>query len=299
MKSRFLLLAAWVAWLAAATTARAISYEQRQNLVYAEVHGTGHLMDVFVPKDRTNGLAIIDVVSGAWYSDRNKIRDHTLAGMYEIHCAKGFTVFAIRPGSKTRYTALEMDQHIKTGIRYVKAHAAEYGVDPERLGMTGASAGGHLATLAALTPVDANPDAKNPLERLSTRVRAVGVFFPPTDFVNWKEGQPGDPKILVPLLFVGGGTGKTDAEIMEQARLSSPLHRVTKPEPPFLLIHGDADPVVPIEHSRKLVKAIAEAGGKSELIVKRGGGHPWLTMNEEVKVLADWFDRQLGAQAPR
>lgn len=299
MKSRFLLLAAWVAWLAAATTACAISYEQRQNIVYAEVHGTGLLMDVFIPKDKTNGLAVIDVVSGAWYSDRNKIRDHTLAGMYEIHCAKGFTVFAIRPGSKTRYTALEMDQHIKTGIRYVKAHAAEYGVDPERLGMTGASAGGHLATLAALTPVDGNPDAKNPLERLSTRVRAVGVFFPPTDFVNWKEGQPGDPKILVPLLFVGGGTGKTDAEIMEQARLSSPLHRVTKPEPPFLLIHGDADPVVPIEHSRKLVKAISDAGGKSELIVKKGGGHPWLTMNEEVKVLADWFDRQLVAQAPR
>jgi acetyl esterase/lipase len=299
MKSRYLLLAAWVAWLAACTTARAISYEQRQNIVYAEVHGTGLLMDVFIPKDKTNGLAVIDVVSGAWYSDRNKIRDHTLAGMYEIHCAKGFTVFAIRPGSKTRYTALEMDQHIKTGIRYVKAHAADYGVDPERLGMTGASAGGHLATLAALTPVDGNPDAKNPLDRLSTRVRAVGVFFPPTDFVNWKEGQPGDPKILVPLLFVGGGTGKTDAEIMEQARLSSPLHRVTKPEPPFLLIHGDADPVVPIEHSRKLVKAIADAGGKSELIVKKGGGHPWLTMNEEVKVLADWFDRQLGAQAPR
>ncbi len=287
------LLAGLLACLATLTSALAISYEQRQNLVYAEVHGTGLLMDVFVPKEKTNGLAIIDVVSGAWYSDRNKIRDHTLAGMYEIHCAKGYTVFAIRPGSKTRYTALEMDQHIKTGIRYVKAHASEYGIDAERLGMTGASAGGHLATLAALTPAEAKPDAKNPLERFNTRVQAVGVFFPPTDFLNWKEGQPGDPKILVPLLFVGGGTGKTDAEILEQARLSSPFHRVTKPEPPFLLIHGDADPVVPIEHSRKLVKAIADAGGKSELIVKKGGGHPWLTMMEEVKILADWFDRQL------
>ncbi len=286
-------VAGLMACLATFTTACALSYEQRQNLVYAEVHGTGLLMDVFVPKEKTNGLAIIDVVSGAWYSDRNKIRDHTLAGMYEIHCAKGYTVFAIRPGSKTRYTALEMDQHIKTGIRYVKSHASEYGIDPERLGMTGASAGGHLATLAALTPADAKPDAKNPLERFSTRVRAVGVFFPPTDFLNWKEGQPGDPKILVPLLFVGGGAGKTDAEILEQARLSSPFHRVTQPEPPFLLIHGDADPVVPIEHSRKLVKAIADAGGKSELIVKKGGGHPWLTMMEEVKILADWFDRQL------
>jgi len=250
-------------------------------------------MDVFTPSGKTNGLAIVDVVSGAWYTDRNKIRDHMLAGLYEIHCAKGYTVFALRPGSKTRYTALEMDQNVKTGIRYVKSRAGEYGIDPERLGLTGASAGGHLATLAALTPVDANPEAKNPLDRFSTRVRAVGVFFPPTDFVNWKEGQAIDPKVIVPLLFVGGGAGKSENEIREQARLSSPLHRVTKPEPPFLLIHGDADPVVPLEHSQKLVKAIADAGGKAELIVKKGGGHPWLTLPQEVQVLADWFDREL------
>lgn len=241
MHSRSALAVALVGWLAASITALAISYEQRQNIVYAEVHGTGLLMDVFVPKEKTNGLAVIDVVSGAWYSDRNKIRDHTLAGMYEIHCAKGFTVFAIRPGSKTRYTALEMDQHIKTGIRYVKSHAAEYGVDPDRLGMTGASAGGHLATLAALTPLDANPDAKNPLERFSTRVRAVGVFFPPTDFVNWKEGQRGDPKVLVPLLFVGGGNGKTDDEI-----LSRPVFRhrsIVSPSPSLRSSSSTAMPI--------------------------------------------------------
>lgn len=271
----------------------AVSFEQRKDLVFAEVHGTGLLMDVFTPSGKTNGLAIVDVVSGAWYTDRNKIRDHMLAGIYEIHCAKGYTVFAIRPGSKTRYTALEMDQNVKTGIRYVKSHASEYGIDPERLGLTGASAGGHLATLAALTPLDANSDAKNPLERFSTRVRAVGVFFPPTDFVNWKEGQAIDPKVIVPLLFLGGGAGKSEIEIREQARLSSPFHRVTKPEPPFLLIHGDADPVVPLEHSQKLVKAITDAGGKAELIVKKGGGHPWLTLPQEVQVLADWFDREL------
>jgi acetyl esterase/lipase len=290
--SRLVALASALLLLSSVPVA-AVSFEQRKDLVYAEVHGTGLLMDVFTPSGKTNGLAIVDVVSGAWYTDRNKIRDHMLAGIYEIHCAKGYTVFALRPGSKTRYTALEMDQNVKTGIRYVKSHAGEYGVDPERLGLTGASAGGHLATLAALTPVDANPDAKNPLERFSTRVRAVGVFFPPTDFVNWKEGQAIDPKVIVPLLFVGGSSGRSEADIREQARLSSPFHRVTKPEPPFLLIHGDADPVVPLEHSQKLVKAITDAGGKAELIVKKGGGHPWLTLPQEVQVLADWFDGEL------
>lgn len=284
------------AFLVAASTLRshALSYEQRQNVVYHEVHGTGLLMDVFIPKGRTNGLAIIDVVSGAWNSDRNKIRDHALAGIYEIHCARGYTVFAIRPGSKSRYTAADMDQHVKAGIRFVKGHATEYGIDPARLGLTGASAGGHLATLAALTPVAAKPDSKSVLEQFDTRVAAVGVFFPPTDFIEWKPGQPVDPKIVEPLLFLGGRANRTDTELLEAARKVSPLHRVGRPGPPFLLIHGDADEVVPLAHSERLAKAVTDAGGRAELIVKKGGGHPWLTISEEVKVLADWFDRELG-----
>lgn len=290
----FALLVASVA--GPATCLNAQVYEQRKDVVFAESHGTGLLMDIFVPKGSSNGLAIVDVVSGAWYSDRNKIRDHTLAGMYDIHCKRGYTVFAVRPGSRTRYTAAEMDRHVKTGIRWVKSHAADHGVDPDRIGLTGASAGGHLATLASLTPEDASPDAKDPLQRHSTRVRAVGVFFPPTDFLDWKDGQRGDLKILGPLLFVGGAEGRADDEIVAQARSISPFHRVGKTDVPFLLIHGDADPVVPLRHSEKLRDAINAAGGRADLIVKKGGGHPWLTLPVEVAVLADWFDRELGGK---
>ncbi|MEI6340597.1 MAG: alpha/beta hydrolase [Verrucomicrobiota bacterium] len=288
-----------LAWSALGPMPVALSqvYDQRKDIVFAESHGTGLLMDIFVPKGASNGLAIVDVISGAWYSDRGKIRDHTLAGMYDIHCKRGYTVFAVRPGSRTRYTASEMDQHVKTGIRWVKSHAAEHGIDPERIGLTGASAGGHLASLAALTPDAGSPDAKDPLQRLSTRVRAVGVFFPPTDFLDWKDGQRGDPKILGPLLFVGGTEGRSEGEIVSQARSISPFHRASKTDVPFLLIHGDADPVVPIRHSEKLRDAINAAGGRAELIVKKGGGHPWLTLPVEVGVLADWFDRELGAKA--
>ncbi len=82
-------------------------------------------------------------------------------------------------------------------------------------------------------------------------------------------------------------------EIKEAARAISPLHRVEKTTIPFLLIHGDADKVVPLSQSRKLVEAITKAGGSAELIVKPGGGHPWLTIPQEVKVMADWFDKQL------
>ncbi|ODT98349.1 MAG: hypothetical protein ABS79_06025 [Planctomycetes bacterium SCN 63-9] len=273
--------------------AEGLPYEQKQDVVYAEVHGTGLLMDVFTPKGKPNGLAIVDVASGAWSSDRGKIRDHTNAQFYTIFCSRGYTVFAARPGSKSRYTAAEMDRNLKTAIRYVKQHAAEYKIDPDRIGLTGASAGGHLATLAALTPEPGKPDARNPLDRPDTNVRAVGVFFPPTDFLEWKDNKPIPRDVIGPLLFVGGVRGQSDEEIKEAARAVSPLHRVGKPTIPCLLIHGDADPLVPLSQSQRLVEAITRAGGTAELIVKPGGGHPWLTIPREVKVMADWFDKQL------
>lgn len=272
-----------------------IPYEQKKDLVFGEVHGTGLLMDVFVPKGASNGLAIVDIASGAWNSDRSKIRDHTLAQIYPIFCTRGYTVFAIRPGSKTRYTVAEMDRHVKLGIRYIKEHATEYGIDPERLGITGASAGGHLATLAALTPLAGKPDSDKASQRLSTSVKAVGVFFPPTDLVEWDTDKKPDPEIVGPLLFLNGSKGHTEEEILAKSREASPLYRVGTPTIPFLLIHGDSDSTVPISHSQKLVDAIKKVGGSAELIIKKGGGHAWITLPEEVRTLADWFDAKLGA----
>jgi acetyl esterase/lipase len=270
-----------------------LPYNQKKDVVYAEAHGTGLLMDVFTPTGKPNGLGIVDIASGSWYSDRNKIRDHTLAQVYSIFCARGYVVFAVRPGSKTRYTAADMDRNVKSAIRYVKAHAGEYKIDPSQLGLTGGSAGGHLATLAALTPEAGKAAATDPADRHDTSVRAVGVFFPPTDFLDWEGNKAIRIDVLGPLLFVGGAQGHSEDEIKEAAKTISPLHRVEKPTIPFLLIHGDADNVVPLSQSKKLVEALTKAGGSAELIVKSGGGHPWLTLPQEVKVMADWFDKQL------
>ncbi len=104
--------------------------------------------------------------------------------------------------------------------------------------------------------------------------------------------------MLADLLFLGGIKGHSEEEIRERSLQLSPAQLVKAPPIPFLLIHGDADPVVPLQQSQKMVAALEAAGGSAELIVKKGGGHPWMTLPEEVKIMADWFDQQLPEAKP-
>lgn len=295
--------------LAAAAAAQELPYVQHENIVYGEEHGVGLLMDVFTPTGPKNGLAIVDVISGAWHSDRSKIRDHTRALTFDILCRKGYTVFAIRPGSVSKFSVPEMIAHLNLGIRWVKEHAGQYAIDPDRLGMMGASAGGHLACLAAVTavgkPADGAPaksdgeNAKESPPAPDTCVKAVAVFFPPTDFLDFggkkveARAAEGFGALARRLAFTDGLTDETDEEVTEHLTQISPARLVTPEAPPFLLIHGDADPVVPLQQSEVMVAALKKAGVRAELIVKKGGGHPWLTLPLEVKVLADWFDKEL------
>jgi len=291
------------ALLVATTFARADDgdkpYVQTKNVVYGETDGIALVMDVFVPTQSNNGVGIVDIASGAWHSDRGKIRDHKRAQMFDIMCGRGFTVFAVRPGSLPKFTLSEMHHHIETAIRWIKAHHEDYGIDPDRLGLAGASAGGHLASLTAVTAKDGNPDAKDPLERQSTRVAAVVAFFPPTDFANWGEKKDG-PSLASVLVrkslqrILGNDIeDKTDEEIADLVKSISPARLVTSDAPPFLLIHGDADPLVPLQQSKILRDALTEAGVPVKLIVKPGGGHPWPTIHEEVAIAVDWFEAQL------
>jgi acetyl esterase/lipase len=225
-----------------------------------------------------------------------------LAQTFQILCRKGYTVFAIRPGSVTKFNVPEMRSNLNLGIRWVKDHSKDYGVDPDRLGMMGASAGGHLACLAAVTAEGGIDSAGKSASASDTSVKAVAVFFPPTDFLMWGDKAP-DPladdrlgQLIRRLAFPQGVTNQTSDEATQLATRISPARLVTPNAPPFLLIHGDSDPVVPLQQSEVMLAALKKAGVPAELIVKKGGGHPWLTMYEEVKVLADWFDKQLATK---
>jgi acetyl esterase/lipase len=264
------------------------SYVQHKNIVYAEEQGVAFVMDIFVPKGEKNGHGVVDVISSSYNSDRSKIGDHQKAQFYQIMCGKGFTVFAVRPGSVTKFCVPEMLKHINTGIRWVKEHAKEYGIDPGQLGLTGASAGGHLATLAMVTADDA------------TRVKAVAVFFPATDFLDWNgkridqvAGGALSKRALAFAFPPGQGADKKPEEVAEALAAISPA-QLAKPDlPPYLTIHGDADTTVPLQQSKKMVEALKAKGNSAELIVKPGGEHPWPTIPEEVAVLTDWLVKHL------
>lgn len=283
-----------------------LPFKQTMNVVYGEVDGVGLVMDVFTPtgkgivpmykpNENGKGLGIIDIASGGWHSDRGKINDHKTAMLYSIMCARLYTVFAVRPGSMTKFTGVEMLRNINTAIRYVKEHAEQYGIDPDRLGITGASAGGHLACLAVVNAKDGNPDAKDPLLRHSTHVKAAGIFFPVTDFLDW-DGKEANFERAPGLFFHDGLEGHTREETLEMAEKLSPLRQIKGKTPPFIFFHGDADPLVPLQQSQIMVAALKAAGNSAELIVKKGGQHPWLTIPEEVVVLADWFDKELAGE---
>ncbi len=267
-----------------------LPYQQQKNVVYAEVHGVGLLLDIFTPQSQPNGLAIVDVASGAYHSDRGKIRDHKRAKMFDIFCSRGYTVFAIRPGSIKKFNGPEMLENLNQGINWVKKHAKEYQIDPNKLALLGASAGGHLACMAAVSAND--PQSK-------TRVKAVGVFFPPTDLMNYGglkiDIRGNDPLAnSIRQLITPKGAETIAEEKLDELRTAFSPARLVKPGlPPFLFIHGTADFVVPIQQSRTMVAALEKANVPVTLIVKEGGGHPWPTIHEEVEKMANWIDEQL------
>jgi len=274
------------------------NYTQHCHLTYAETEGVGLVMDVFQPAGPANGRAIVDVIAGAWRSDRTRLNEHIGLGAIDAFCGAGFTVFAVSPGSATLFTGREMAGHIHAAIRHIRSEAGAWGVDPEALGLCGASAAGQLAALCALQPQPAAPRARQPWYRHGTDVAAVGLFFPPTDFLDYggrrfdfgRSGENAVPR----LLFADGLAGRSEAEIDAEARAISPLHHVAGGHPPFYIAHATGDAVVPYSQSERFARALADAGAEATLATHEGPGHPWPTVGETCTEMAAWFSEKLG-----
>ena len=282
-----------VGWAWAQTN---VDFTRTEDVIYGRKFGTALTLDVFQPRP-ANGVGIILMVSGGWFSSHESIN----AGYFRPLMDRGYTVFAVVHGSQPKFVITEIVPDINRAVRFIRHNAAHYGVDPNRLGITGGSAGGHLSLTMGTQGGPGDANAKDPVDRESSAVQCVACFFPPTDFLNYS--RPGEDAVGVGTLkdFKSAFGPRADAEEGRQklGREISPIYFIHSNMPPMLIIHGDADKLVPIYQAQTFVKRCEEVGSKAKLVVREGKQHGWPDMGKDMELLADWFDEYLRGIKPK
>ncbi len=296
-----LLIALVLALSSPAAFAEAPTGASRVEIVYGRKFGTALTFDVIKPPT-PNGYAAIFMVSGGFFSGHEAIDGSLKGGLFTPLLDRGYTVFAVVHGSQPKFVIPEIAEDIHRAVRFIRSHAADYGVKPDHFGIFGASAGGHLSLTMGTQGGPGKSDAKDPIDRASSAVQAVAAFFPPTDFLNWR--QDGDDAVGVGVLEkfkpAFGPRSDTSESRAAYGKEISPINFVTAALPPTLIIHGEADPLVPIRQAEIFAKKAAEAGVKVpvKLIRKPGQMHGWIGMEKDVTAIADWFDEHLRGIRP-
>jgi len=254
------------------------------DVVYGHKDGMALTFDVFQPKE-PNGAGILFMVSGGWYS-RWTPPEQTV-NLFGSMLDKGFTLFAVRHGSSPKYVIPEVIEDVRRSVRFIRLHADRFGVEAGRLGVTGGSAGGHLSLMLGTASDDGDPNATDEVLRASDRVAAVVAYYPPTDVRPWVDESSPYWQNYPALRFDRA-----------QADAYSPILHVTDDDPPTLLIHGDKDELVPLDHSTKIQAEFDKSHVPCEVLVIEGAGHGF--RGEDGKRAADataaWFEKHLAAK---
>ena len=275
----FGLALAFVAGLPTISSAQSQNYSVTPDVVFGHKDGLALTFDVFRPTTQANGAGILYMVSGGWVSGWRA--PEAQARGFSGLLAAGFTVFAVRHGSSPRYKVPEAHADVDQALRFIHSQASELGVDPERLGVYGGSAGGHLSLMLGLDPDVGDPAGETALDRADSRVAAIVAYYPPVDLQGWAGPSQAFPALdFDPAL----------------APSISPILFVSPDDPPTLLIHGDADRLVPISHSQRIHEAFKAAGVESEFITIPGGDHGFTTPADRARAqsaMVAWFTEHL------
>lgn len=262
---------------------------------------------VQVPNQSSNGKAIIVVESGNWRSSYERALRHLNES--KIYTDKGYTIFTVMPGSQPRFTIPDQIADLKRAVRFIRFSARDYGIDADHIGIMGFSSGGHLSLAVATADDKVDSTSLDPVDRVSSRVQAVAVFYPPTDFLNFGK-QNATPSLNRTALILTGVYAAFDfkawndttrsfvtivdeSKKLEIARQVSPIYFVSTDDPPVLIVHGDKDFLVPLQQSESIIKKFEEAKVPNQLIIKKGGGHGWKNIEEQGKDFINWFDKYL------
>jgi len=225
------------------------------DLRYAEGAGKRHLLDVYTARERADGLppapVLLQIHGGAWTVGHK--RQQALPLLHHL-AARGWVCVAINYRLSPRARFPEHLVDVKLAIRWIREHVHEYGGDPGFLAVTGGSAGGHLTALTALTAND--PEYQPGFEQVDTRVQAAVPFYGVYDFTDRQGFDPSHRFRRFLERVVMRKRFERDREAFERA---SPMSRVHADAPPFFVIHGAHDSLVPVEDARHFVGLLRAA----------------------------------------
>ena len=227
----------------------------KRDIVYGHKAGMALVYQVLQPAE-PNGAAMVFMISGGWFSwyMTEELQREWLGYLAD----EGYTVFAVNHGSAPRFKVPKAVADVRRAIRHIQLNADAYGIDVNRIGVIGMSAGGHLSLMLGLTGDSGNPEHEDPVERTGNSIGAVVAYFPPVDLTK----IAGPNKDFPALDFDP-----------TQAGAVSPIEFITKDDPPVLLIHGDKDTLVPISNSTNIKAKLEEAGVWNKMVTMKGVGH--------------------------
>lgn len=304
MRFNFLL----VLFLTAATVSATDSLQfSKTEIIYGRKDGMALTMMMLKPAQKANGKAIISVLSGNWVS-APRMMDMFLMRS-NLYLESGYTLFGVMVGSQPQYTIPDQIIDLKRAVRFIRYHAKEYGIDADKIGITGSSSGGHLSLMIATADETVNTKTTDAVDKVSSRVQAAAVFYPPTDFINFGGPNPTETinqaglvltKVAAAFDFkVWNDTTATYVSVTDMkkrlaiARQISPINSVSADDPPVIIIHGDKDVLVPKQQAESIIAKFKDASVACSLIIKEGGGHGWRNREAEEKNFIDWFDKYL------
>lgn len=254
------------------------------DVVYGHKHGLAMTFDVFSPAE-PNGAGVLFMVSGGWYSGWTP--PEKAAPNFAPLTDAGFTVFAVRHGSSPKFSIPEAVEDVRRSVRYIRHHADRFGVDPDRLGVYGFSAGGHLSLMLGTASDEGDEKAQDPVLKKSSRVQAVVAFVAPTDLqiMVWAAPDHLPAYDRFPALDLA----------LEEAKVHSPLEHVTPDDPPTLLVVGAKDELVPMSHSQNIHKAFEDKEVPTGLVVFDEAGHGFgkEDTQQALSEMVKWFQTHL------
>jgi len=240
--------------------------------------------DLYLPADPPKGVlrpAVLIIHGGGWTGgDKGAAREINIGTTLAEHGYVGLSInYALAAKGKPTWPQNLYD--CKTAVRWLRKNAEKFHIDPERIGVIGGSAGGHLAAMVGLTGVADKLDPKEPYGEFSCKVRCAVDLYGPAELSGWHD---------LDML------GKTRAEAPELYKLASPTHYADKSDPPVLILHGTADKTVDLKQSEIFAAALKKAGVEHELVVVKDAPHTFHLQPKQQDlrpVVLGFFDKHL------